>query len=217
MRRTLLWVGLAAGLGLLGLLAASAYSSLSALGSLAAAPAPAPAPPAAADPILARAERPPPPAPAPPAPAPALAPVPAAPPARQPLQPPPGAAAWEAAPRIQRPSALGRAGVDLEKGLGKLHGELAPCFTAQGQAKFNGQTVLGAENPEADDPGSPVLSLYVSYSGGVMRVEEAPVEVRSSASDATLACLQARLRNVQLPTDAVPKAERFRVRYNVFP
>jgi hypothetical protein len=217
MKKTMLWAGAGVGLVVLGLLAASAWSSLSVLGGLAGPSAPPPPPP---DPILQRAaamQRPAP-TPAPPV-APALAPsvASAGPPARAPLVPPPDLEAWSATPLTQRASSIGRAGVDLEKGLGMLHAELAPCFTPQGQASYVGRPALGVENPDADDPGSPVVTLQVEAYQGYLRVAGAPVQVRSGASDATLACLQARLSNVQVKTDATPKAQRFRMRYMINP
>jgi hypothetical protein len=217
MKKTLLWLGAGVGVAVVGLLAASAWSSLSVLGGLAGPSAPPPPPP---DPILQRAAQVERPAPAPPvASAPALAPAasPAAPLARSQLVPPPDLEAWSATPLTQRPSSIGRAGVDLEKGLGALHAELAPCFTPQGQASYEGRPALGVENQEADDPGSPVVTLQVEAYQGYLRVAGAPVQVRSGASDATLACLQARLLNVQIKTDATPKAQRFRMRYMINP
>jgi hypothetical protein len=57
----------------------------------------------------------------------------------------------------------------------------------------------------------------VEATGGELRVVDAPVEVRAGASDATLACLQARLRKVRVPTEVVPPAPRFRLRFTATP
>jgi hypothetical protein len=57
----------------------------------------------------------------------------------------------------------------------------------------------------------------VEAAGGELRVVEAPVEVRAGATDATLACVQEKLRGVKVPTEVKPPAPRFRLRYEVTP
>jgi hypothetical protein len=207
---------------LVAMLAASAYSSLSVLRSvLGGAPGAAPAPelerPAEPPGALSRA------APAaaprpvvPPAPAPAPTQAPAADP-RPLVQPTPVLAGWETAPITSRALSMGRAGLDLERGIIKLRPELSKCFTEQGQLGYAGRPVPGVEHPEFSDPGSPVFQLEVEAVGGRMHISAAPVEVPSGASGATLACLQAGLSDLWVPTEGTSKAPRFKLRYRIDP
>jgi hypothetical protein len=211
-RPWLAWAAAGAALAVVAAVALSAYSALSALSGL------APGAGASSDALPAVTST----SGATPgipleAPGPALVPVSQQPEQQAQLLPPPAPGSWESTPLAQRGRAMGRAGVDLEQGLLELQDSLSVCFTRQGQASYQGQPVLEVARPQGDDTGSTVLTLQVVASGGELRVVDAPVEVRAGASDATLACLQARLREVRVPTEATPVAPRFRLRFTAAP
>lgn len=122
---------------------------------------------------------------------------------------------WEATPIAAQGRALGRAGVDLEQGLQDLQAEISRCFSKAGQSGYAGRRVLEIKNPEGDDTGRTIVVLQVEADRGELRISEAPVEIRSGASNATLACVQDKLRNVSVSSSAQVPAHRFRLRYAV--
>jgi hypothetical protein len=133
------------------------------------------------------------------------------------LLPPPEQGSWEATRLGTRARALGRAGVEVQQWVAEQQDELGRCFTRAGQAGFVGKVPTEVRAPSADDPGSPVLELYLEARPDGLQVADAPVRARSTASEATLACLQDRLRGRRIPTESPPPATRFRLQVPVSP
>lgn len=133
------------------------------------------------------------------------------------LLPPPESGSWEATPLIARPRSIGRAGVEIEQGLQELQPRLAECFTPRVQPSYRGRSVREVSGSGAEDTGSTLVLLQLESRGGDLRIDDAPVEVRAGASEATLACIQDRLRGARLPVEAQLPAPRFRLRYAISP
>lgn len=131
--------------------------------------------------------------------------------------PPPTPGSWEATLLTGRARTLGRTGLDLEQGLDALQLDLGSCFRKETQASFQGRAVLEVEQPALDDTGTTVVVLQVEAGMGELKVVDAPVEIRAGASDATIACIQGKLRGVRVPSEGKPPAPRFRLRYDVTP
>jgi hypothetical protein len=138
-------------------------------------------------------------------------------PAQARLLAPPASGTWEATPIAGRARALGRAGVDLEQELLELRAPLSACFTSEGQSRHLGRPVAQVAAPAIDDTGSTVVVLQVEAQRGELRILGAPVEVRSGATDATLACVQDTLHDVRVASAATPPGPRFRLRFTVAP
>ncbi len=137
---------------------------------------------------------------------------------QQALLPPPTAGTWEATPIVGRARALGQVGAGLEEQLAELQPKLSACFTRQAQSTYAGRSASQLDRPEVDDTGSAVVVLQLEAGADEVRVVDAPVEIRASASDATLACVQQHLRGLRVPLDgAKATAARFRYRLSVTP
>lgn len=139
----------------------------------------------------------------------------AEPPARAMPPPPPGS--WEATLITGRARTLGRTGVDLEQGLEELQLGLGSCFRIKTQPSVERPAAPEVDQPAVDDTGTTVVVLQVEAGGGELKVVDAPVEVRAGASNATIACIQEKLRGVRVASEAKPPAPRFRLRYDITP
>lgn len=147
-------------------------------------------------------------------PLPALAPTPEV---RQELLPPPVAGSWDATPIVGRARALGRIGMELDERLTEMQPVFAECYTKAQQARYADHAPEVMENTTADDPGSPLFVLQLEATVGAVRVVDAPLELHSGASNATIACLQDKLRGARFSVQGEPPARRFRLRYPISP
>jgi hypothetical protein len=98
----------------------------------------------------------------------------------------------------------------------KARPTLAPCYDPDVQARYGGRpfTAVGAPRPGA---GVPVVLVEIeTFAEGRARVVDAPVESRGSAEDGLLACLQERLRGIEVQGRGAA-GSRFRIRYPLAP
>lgn len=99
-----------------------------------------------------------------------------------------------------------------------LRADLARCFQRDEEARFGllgraFSTVSPGDEPAA---GPAILLLEVEASGDGVRVVDAPVERRGTASDGTLNCAQSVLRGASVKAGAEGK-KRFRMRFQLRP
>jgi hypothetical protein len=98
----------------------------------------------------------------------------------------------------------------------KARTRLAPCYDPEVQAQYGTRpyTAIGAPRPGA---GVPVVVVQVeTFAEGRARVVDAPVESRGSVEDGLLACLQERLRGLEVQGRGAA-GSRFRIRYPLAP
>jgi hypothetical protein len=104
----------------------------------------------------------------------------------------------------------------LSMAIEKARPTLAPCYDPDVQAQYGGRpfTAVGAPRPGA---GVPVVLVEVeTFAEGRARVVDAPVESRGSAEDGLLACIQERLRGMEVQGRGAA-GSRFRIRYPLAP
>jgi hypothetical protein len=99
-----------------------------------------------------------------------------------------------------------------------LRPRLAECFDRgmEGRWAGLGRAFSSLAPGEAASLGPAILMLEVEQDGGALRVVDAPVERRGSASDGTLNCAQGVLRGATLDASSEGK-RRFRVRFQLRP
>jgi hypothetical protein len=133
-----------------------------------------------------------------------------------PSAPPPGA--WEKV-EIVSPFGVGTPapGVTAAVRAG-LRPRLAECFQRGAQNRWGGlgRAFSTVAPGEAASVGPAILLLEVEQVGAGVRVVDAPVERRGSASDGTLNCAQGVLRGAELQAPSEGK-KRFRVRFQLRP
>jgi hypothetical protein len=153
----------------------------------------------------------------PPAPAPGETPVaPAIEYGPAPAKPPPGS--WEAVTPVARPGALGRLGGAITQGLAEVRPAVEECFSAASQARHSGQKVTEVKDEQvAEDNGTATLMLQIEAREGVLRIVDAPVEMRGTASDGLIACVQQALRGQEIPAAAARPGTRYRIPYPITP
>jgi hypothetical protein len=133
-----------------------------------------------------------------------------------PAKPPPGS--WEAVAPVARPGALGRLGGAVTQGLAELRPAVEECFTAASQARHSGQKVTEVKDEQvAEDNGAATLMLQIEAREGVLRIVDAPVEMRGTASDGLIACVQQALRGQEIPAAAARPGTRYRIPYPLTP
>jgi hypothetical protein len=104
----------------------------------------------------------------------------------------------------------------LSQAIEKARPTLAPCYDPDVQAQYGGRpySAVGAPRPGA---GVPVVLVQVeTFAEGRARVVDAPVESRGSAEDGLLACIQERLRGLEVQGRGAA-GSRFRIRYALSP
>ena len=69
----------------------------------------------------------------------------------------------------------------------------------------------------AEDNGAATLMLQIEAREGVLRIVDAPVEMRGTASDGLIACVQQALRGQVIPAAAARPGTRYRIPYPVTP
>lgn len=126
--------------------------------------------------------------------------------------PPPTPGSWEAVPIL----ASRHGGTVLSLGE-EVQARLSECFDPAIVARFAGKRIAATKDaaPLAD-PETTLLLLQVEVARDQALVVEAPVESRGNASDGTIACAQAALRNQTAPAGGLP-AGRHRVRLQLVP
>ena len=133
-----------------------------------------------------------------------------------PTKPPPGS--WEAVTPVARPGALGRLGGAITQGLAEVRPAVDECFTAASQARHSGQKVTEVKDEQvAEDNGTATLMLQIEAREGVLRIVDAPVEMRGTASDGLIACVQQALRGQEIPAAAAQPGTRYRIPYPLSP
>jgi hypothetical protein len=133
-----------------------------------------------------------------------------------PSKPPEGS--WEAVAPVARAGSLGPVGVAIAQDLAELKPNLDECFSAASQARNAGQAVTAVKDEVvAEDNGATTLMLQVEGSAGELRIVDAPVEMRGSASDGLIACAQRVLRGRVIPSGAARAGTRFRIPFPLTP
>ena len=133
-----------------------------------------------------------------------------------PARPPPGS--WEAVAPVARPGALGPLGGAITQGLTELKPALDECFTTTSQARYSGQKITQVKDEVvADDNGTATLMLQVEGLEGSVRIVDAPVEMRGTASDGLIACVQQALRGHVIPAAAARPGTRYRIPFPLTP
>ena len=127
-----------------------------------------------------------------------------------PSKPPPGS--WEAVAPVARPGALGPLGGAITQGLAELKPALDECFSAASQARNAGQKVTEVQDEVvADDNGSTTLMLQIEGNQGSVRIVDAPLEMRGTASNGLIACVQQVLRGHVIQAAAARPGTRYRI------
>lgn len=133
-----------------------------------------------------------------------------------PSKPPPGS--WEAVAPVARPGALGPLGGAITQGLAALKPDLDECYTAASQARNADQYVSEVKDEiVAEDNGTATLMLQLEGSQGSIRIVDAPVEMRGTASDGLIACVQKQLRGQVIPAAAARPGTRYRIPFPLTP
>lgn len=127
-----------------------------------------------------------------------------------PPEPPQGS--WEAVPVAARASSLGPAGAAVGRELNEIQPRLAACFDEDVQAR-HGRSGFTESRDHApmEDHGTTVLVLQLEVSPGRVRIEDAPVEARGTASDGLIACAQRVLRGMVVEAPGVQETARRRL------
>lgn len=125
---------------------------------------------------------------------------------KDPPPPPPPPGSWEAVPIVA--PRRGAAGLDVEA----LQPRLSECFLPAVAARSGGRVVAVKDAAPLQDEAATVLVLEVEVVRGVLRVVDAPVESRGTATDGTIACAQAVLRGQSAPAAGLAPG-RHRVRF----
>lgn len=99
-----------------------------------------------------------------------------------------------------------------------LKSRLAECFERGVQGRWGGmgRAFSSLAPGEAASLGPAILMLEVEQDGGGLRIVDAPVERRGSASDGTLNCAQGVLRGATLDASSEGKG-KFRMRFQLRP
>ncbi len=135
-----------------------------------------------------------------------------------PPAPEPPADSWEAVQVAARASALGPVGGALGRGLNEIQPRIAACFDEDTQAR-HGQKAVSETKDYAPMPdyGTTVLMLQVETQAGHVRIVDAPVETRGTASDGLIACAQGVLRGRTFEAPGAMPGERHRLLYSLMP
>ena len=119
---------------------------------------------------------------------------------------------WEAVTPVARAGSIGRLGGAITQALNELKPALDDCFSAASQARNAGQAVTEVKDEVvAEGDVATTLMLQVEGLAGQVRIVDAPVEMRGTASDGLIACAQGILRGQVIPAAAVKPGTRYRM------
>lgn len=122
---------------------------------------------------------------------------------------------WPDLPVLDSTRSLGQVGAQLKAGLARAEPRLADCFAAGKQGGGAAPRMAPASDPVEQDPSGPRWALELETRDGSVIVVDAPVATAFGASNAALACVQDRLRGMQLEAPAAKAGHRFRLRYQL--
>lgn len=133
------------------------------------------------------------------------------------MQPAPPPEQWAPTPVVPQ-FGVGTPAPAITRGVRTRVPALKQCFDASTSANWSRLGAAFSRQHGMPGPaiGQALLLLEVESDGTTLRIVDAPVETRGSASDGTLNCAQAALRGVTLPVET-RGAQRFRVRYALQP
>jgi hypothetical protein len=125
---------------------------------------------------------------------------------------------WEAVEPTARASELGPVGAAVGRELNELHNRIAACFDEDVQARHGLQPITAVKDfASVEDNGTTILMLEIETSQGQVRIVDAPVETRGSASDGLIACAQRVLRGHTVVAPTAVLGSRHRLMYTLMP
>lgn len=142
------------------------------------------------------------------------APAPARPPAI-PASPPPSDA-WEALVPVEGAEALGDIGPAFAAALRESFGALEQCFEDASAARYASSgavPTVSRDSSGSEMRGPPVLLLEFETMSGAVRIVDAPVGTRGTATDGVVLCAQSVLRGMRIDVPGARPGQRYRMRY----
>ncbi len=129
---------------------------------------------------------------------------------------PPPSEAWEALAPVEGAEALGDIGPAFAAALRESFGALGQCFedaTAARYASSGAVPTISRDSSGSEMRGPPVLLLEFETMASAVRIVDAPVGTRGTATDGVVLCAQSVLRGMRIDVPGARPGERYRMRY----